>query len=310
MRRVNCAECGVKIEMVLDEGRKVVNIPGRQISRYLPAGECSLTDGPIFNDFHTPSQEPVLATQSAHVDGSESKVEPVAPEPKKSSLRVWTLRDGRTVEAEFKTVVAGNLILKTVAGKQLKLPLNNVSDEDVDYSRLSMPPELDIELSKSSRQCQWGDTYNGEPRVVSGSIYTYTTRIKQTSTRPYGFGLTAEIFVIGDEIGGNKQVLLDYQKTDFTLNKDTDDSFEFSGRPVELFVYEVNDQKLGQRYRGFLIVIKDAREEIIAYQTSNEKLYRNLSNLRKVQVGWYFDKDCNRSLPSPPDPAVNVAESF
>ncbi|MDF7807742.1 SHD1 domain-containing protein [Pontiellaceae bacterium B12219] len=280
-----------------------------QISRYLPAGECSLTTGPVFNDFHTPSQESEPAEESVSFDDSGSPEEPAAAEePEK--MRLWTLKDGRTVEAEFMTVVAGNLILKTVAGKQLKLPLNNVSDADVDYSKLSMPPKLDLELSKSSSQCKWGDTYNGEPRTVRGNIYTYTAKIRQTSTQPYGFGLTAEMFVIGDEIGGNKNILLDYQKSDFRLDADNDFSFEFSGRPVELFDYTVNNERRGQRYSGFLIVITDTRGKIIAYQTPSENLYRNLSNLRKLRVGWYFDKDCKRCLPTPPEPIINVVESF
>jgi hypothetical protein len=277
-----------------------------QISRYLPSDECSLTTGPIFNDFNTPSQDSVSAVESVPSDDAGSTV--AAEEPEK--MRVWTLQDGRTFEAEFRTVVAGNLILNTAEGKQLKLPLNQVSDADVDFSKLSMPPKLDLELSKSSTQCKWGDTYNGEIRTVSGNIFTYTAKIRQTSTRPYGFGLTAEMFVIGDEIGGNKNILLDHQTSDFRLDEDNDFSFEFSGRPVELFDYTVNDERRGQRYSGFLIVITDARGQIIAYQTPSENLYRNLSNLRNLGVGWYFDKDCRRSLPTPPDPTINVVESF
>jgi hypothetical protein len=124
-----------------------------QIHRYLPSGECSLTNGPIFNDFHTPQQESAVAAQPAPTDGRESKVEPVLPEPGKSPVRVWTMRDGRTIEAEFNTILAGNLILKTVEGKQVKIPMNKVSDADIDYSRLTMPPELHI-LECRTPECE------------------------------------------------------------------------------------------------------------------------------------------------------------
>jgi hypothetical protein len=281
-----------------------------QIHRYLPSGECSLTNGPIFNDFHTPQQESAVAAQPAPTDGRESKVEPVLPEPGKSPVRVWTMRDGRTIEAEFNTILAGNLILKTVEGKQVKIPMNKVSDADIDYSRLTMPPELHIELSKKSLQSKWGDTWNAEPLSVRGSVWTFTAKIKQTSIRPYGFGLTAELYVIGSEIGGNKQILLDRQTADFTLSKENEMSFKFSGKEVELIDYTINGERRGQRYDTFLVVITDSRGETIAHRTPSKQLFRNLDNLRKIQVGWYFDKDCNRCFPTPPDPSLKVDTSF
>jgi hypothetical protein len=281
-----------------------------QIHRYLPSQECSLTNGPIFNDYYTPPQESTVAAQPAPTDGQESKVEPVLPELGKSPFRVWTLREGRTIEAEFNTILADNLILKTVEGKQLIIPLNKVSDADIDYSRLTMPPELHIELSKKSRQSQWGDTWNGEPLSVRGSVYTYTAKIKQTSIRPYGFGLTAELYVIGSEIGGNKQILLDRQTADFTLSKENEMSFNFSGKEVELIDYKVNNERRGQRYDTFLVVITDSRREIIAHRTPSKQLFRNLDRLKKIKVGWYFDKDCNRCLPTPPAPSLVANASF
>ena len=74
------------------------------------------------------------------------------------------------------------------------------------------------------------------------------------------------------------------------------------GPPVELLDYTINNERRGPRYGGCLVVIKDSRGEVIAYQTPSENLYRNVDNLRNIHVGWYFDKDCNRCLPTPPEP--------
>ena len=73
-------------------------------------------------------------------------------------------------------------------------------------------------------------------------------------------------------------------------------------RPVELLDYTINGERRGKRYGGYLVVIKDSRGEVVAYETPSENLYRNLDNLGKVHVGWYFDDECNRCLPTPPEP--------
>ena len=276
-----------------------------EISRFLPADECTLTNGPVFNDFYTPPSERKADVRFAAAETKDAQAEPSAPEPEPSPYRLWTMKDGRTVEAEFVTSVGGNLILETVKGKQAKVPIGKVSKADLDYARLSMPPKLDINLSKTTKPRKFGDTQNGSAPPVRANFYTFATEIKQTSTRPYGFGLTAEMFAIGAEIGGDKQIMLDYQKADFTLSEENDMRFKFAGPAVELVDYVINNERKGKKYDTFLVVITDSRGEIIAYKTPSENLYRNLDRLRKIRVGWYFDKDCNRALPTPPEPYVD-----
>jgi hypothetical protein len=270
-----------------------------EISRFLPEDECSLTTGPVFNDFYeapTSSEEEVVVEVPV-VD----EVKPTA-KTADSDMRLWSMKDGRELEAEFVTAVAGNAVFKTVKGRQKKIPMKALSDADRSYIRHSKPPTLDINFAKTTEPRKFGGTVEGEAPPVRGSFYTFSTRIKQTSVRPYGFGLTAEYFAIGDEIGANKHMLLDYKKADFTLSAENDFSFKFTGSPVELLDYTINSERHGKRYGGFLVVITDSRGEIIYHKTPSEDLYRNLDNLRKIRVGWYFDKECNRCLPTPPTP--------
>ncbi|MDF7799275.1 SHD1 domain-containing protein [Pontiellaceae bacterium B1224] len=277
-----------------------------EISRFLAADECSLTTGPVFNDYYS-------GTSSIPLDAS-STPEPEPPQTaekpdERPVTRIWTTLAGQTLEAEFMTSVGGNAILKTANRKQIKVPLSGLSEEDREYITLEMPPKLDINFSKTTKPRKFGPTYNAKELTARGNFYTFSTRIKQTSTRPYGQPLTAEFFAIGDEIGGQKNILLDYQKKTFTLTEENDYSVEFGGPPVELLDYVINEERRGKRYGGFLVVIKDARGEVIAYQTPSENLYRNLDHLRQIRVGWYFDKDCNRCLPTPPRPFAVAANT-
>ncbi|RKX39824.1 MAG: hypothetical protein DRP64_13685 [Verrucomicrobia bacterium] len=269
-----------------------------EISRFLAEDECSLTNGPVFNDYYSTPALPEVVEAGTPEPGEE----PSAPAAAENPVRQWMLVDGRSVEAEFVTEIAGKAILKNTKGKQIRIPMKELSDADRSHILFSFPPSLDINFSKTTKQHKFGDTVNGAPPPVRGQYYTFSTQVKKTSTRPYDFGLTAEFFAVGNEFGGGKRMLLDYRKADFTLTKENDYAFKFSGKPVQLIDYQMNGERKGKKYRGFLVVVKDSRGEVITYETPSENLYRNLDNLRKVKVGWYFDKQCVRCLPTPPKP--------
>ncbi|MDF7825952.1 hypothetical protein P4B35_18120 [Pontiellaceae bacterium B12227] len=275
-----------------------------EISRFLAEDECTLTNGPVFNDFHSESRPSTAIIQQDQVVEEKS-----APNTEETVLRLWTMTDGKTAEAELLSVMSGNIILKNAKGRQLKIPAEKLSEGDRLYASLAMPPDLDINFAKTTKPRKFGGTVRGIDPPVRGNFYTFSARIKQTSRRPYGHQLTAEYFAVGDEIGGNRNVLLDHQTASFTLTRDNDYSFVFSGPPVELLDYTINNERRGKRYGGYLVVIKDSRGEIIAYNTPSEKLYENLENLRRIRVGWYFDDECNRCLPTPPEPWVEAGNN-
>ncbi|MDF7807741.1 SHD1 domain-containing protein [Pontiellaceae bacterium B12219] len=272
-----------------------------EISRFLAADECSLTNGPVFNDYYTKKPAPTVADTPP-----SASEKPVKERDKKPASRIWTTVSGQTLEAEFMTAVGGNAILKSARKKQIKVPLKRLSKKDRRYISLEMPPKLDINFSKTTKPRKFGPTEGARELTARANFYNFATRVKQTSTRPYGQPLTIEYFAIGDEIGGQKNILLDYQRDSFSLTEENDYSFELSGPPVELIDYNLNEERRGKRYSGFLVVITDSRGEVIAYQTPSENLYRNLDNLRKIHVGWYFDDDCNRCLPTPPRPFADA----
>ncbi len=278
-----------------------------EISRFLAADECSLTNGPVFNDYYSAP----ASSESVAASTSEPEPEPEIPEPDvdEHAVRLWTMADGRSIEAEFVTEVARNAVLKNKRGRQIKIPMRDLSEADRSFILLSIPPVLDINFAKTSKQGRFGDTLNGNAPPVRSTIFTFSCRIKKTSLRPYDFDLTAEFFAVGNEFGGNKKMLLDYQKADFRLTEENNFAFEFTGNPVDLIDYNMNDEHKGRKYSNFLVVIKDSRGKVIAYRTPSENLYRNLDNLRKVKVGWYFDKQGVRCLPTPPKPFAQVGNN-
>lgn len=211
--------------------------------------------------------------------------------------RVWTMVDGRTFEAKFVSHIAGKVSLRKPRGKLLKIPHEQFSEADLTFIQLEMPPRLDINFSKKSKQRVFPDSLSDLPR---SSYFDFAVTIKQTSTTQYDQELIAEYFAIGDEIDGDKNILLDYQKKTFFLSKKNKRTVEFSGKTVELLDYVIGKYRRGDKFGGYLVVVTDARGEIIIHKASSKYFYSNLENLRMVPVSKYFDKTCSRVEPTRP----------
>jgi len=273
-----------------------------EIRQYLTEDEVCLTNGPVFRDYDV---------SSGALAKAKGAVEP-APVPEalpldttdENKLRMWTMVDGRTFEAELVAVIGGKIALKNTKGKLRKIPKERLSGEDLKFIQLDMPPELDISLSKQSKQRVYPESLGHQPRPTS-AYYVFSAKIKQTSTKRYDQELQVEMFAIGAEVDGDKFILLDRLESSFTPTKENQRSCRLEGRTVELTDYLIGNDTIGrlhrgQKYSSFLVVVTDARGKIIAHETPKKWLFDNLENLRQIPVGRYFDKTCTRVSPTGP----------
>ncbi len=215
----------------------------------------------------------------------------------RAEFRDWTLEDGRVIQAEFVALIGGDVSLRNDQGRTIKVPLDRLSAEDAGYVDLQQPPTLQLDFSKVSEQRIFPYSLSPLPRAF---YYHCKARIRQTSTRPYGQQLLAEVFLIGEEIYGGKQILLDYQQGSFLLEEGSGSSFELQCNTVQLMEYVIGGYKGGTKYGGYLIVVTDPRGEVVGYQTTDENLYGHLDSLRHVPIGKTFDEECNRCMPTRP----------
>jgi hypothetical protein len=216
-----------------------------------------------------------------------------------AEMRVWTMESGQTVEGEFVALVGGKLTLAKPNGRQFKFPARELSKDDRSHLQLLMPPKLEINFSKSTEARVFPDTHSNEGLPRSMYLDSAGT-IKQTSSQPYDHELTCELFVIAEEIDGDKRILSDYQRETFHLTEGSRSTFTIKARRLELPDYIIAGQRRGKRFSGHLIIVTDSRGEVIAYDTSSENLYEIVENLRKLPVGKTFDSEGNRCLPTRP----------
>jgi hypothetical protein len=215
-----------------------------------------------------------------------------------SEFRVWNFNNGKSIEAEFVTLLGGQVSLKTVKGKRIKIPENQFSDEDRVFLELINPPKLDLSLSKSSKVRVFPESLSDLP---SAQYYNFAAVIAQKSPKNYQHELTAELFVIGEEKSGDNKILLDYKKSSFKLMEGSKSVFKLPSKTVELTQFaSSNGQMRGEEYDGYMIIVMDSRGEILASKSTRDDWLLIADNLRKLPIGKYFDKEGNRAWPTRP----------
>lgn len=220
-----------------------------------------------------------------------------------AEVRAWTLNSGKTVEAEFIALIGGEISLKTIKGKLIKIPENDMSPDDMTHIELQMPPTLDIKFTKLAEPrvyppiLYWDD---GEP--PRSLYYTFSTQIKQTSANPYDHQLTAEIFVMAVEADGGKNILLDRRTESFHLTVENKRVVNIQGAEDLMLTNYIapGGKRRGEKYAGYMIVVTDSRGEVVAHKATREWWYEKIDNIRNVPVSKTFDEEGKRCWPTRP----------
>ncbi|RKX45534.1 MAG: hypothetical protein DRP64_04545 [Verrucomicrobia bacterium] len=267
------------------------------IYKRMYAGEICLTNGPVFCDYD-------ISGKAEATNPDPEMAEPSGVEdPGTNEVRTWTLADGRTMEAEFINIFGGKVVLKGGDGKIHKIPKERLSSGDVEYAELASPPAFDVNFLKNFRTVAFsGGFYDvrGWERP-SEEWGHFGVQLKQSSTGDYSHELQVEMFVVGKQWRRSKFILLDRQKTTFIPSGQEQRIFEFrSKRKVIVALDEFKEEVFGEKYYGYLVVVTDARGEMIAVESSHKWLPKILENLKKLSVGNFMDETCTRTYPDPP----------
>jgi len=264
------------------------------IHENLVPGEVCVTNGPVFCDFQSSGSAP-----------PKWEPEPVEPpvfvESVEPEMRSWSVEE-KNVDARFITVIGDKAVLADERGKQRKVPLTRLSDEDRLYVGLARSPKFNIDFSKKSTQRFFAEsTIMPDARWLPRHLdYTFSARLKQMSAGEYNHELKVEFFAIGAEIEGDNYILLDRKESRFTPTRANGRSHTFSGDSVGVRDTTVFTERRGQKYGGYLVVVSDERGIIVDSGSSHDWLRDILSNLRQLPEGRHFDKTGARVEPPRP----------
>jgi len=237
----------------------------------------------------------------AVTDAVEPVVEELPEEAPQSRLRVWTLKNGKTTEAELVTQMGDRLVLKTARGKVTKVPLSNFSAKDLHLIDLLNPPDLKIVFKRDTAKFKVLDNPLLQASAPKAFEFTGGVEVKQLDMKEYPHPLKLEMYVILDEYNGDNYILMDRQTRTFKLTSENGKCFELEGEKKILRRYENYDGYLrGEKYKGHMILAYDERGELIAQNLSHDWLLDIVDKLRTFPVGRHFNKQGERVLPPRP----------
>ncbi len=271
-----------------------------QIIARMYEGDFELDIGPVFRDY-MPNSITGRTETAESVEPETPASEPVNP----NAPHIWTKVDGRTFEGEYSATMGNQAIFK-VGRKTVKVPLADLSAGDLDFIRLSQPPDFNIDFIAITKKLQplvvtpYWDAVVYEPDVDN----TFGVRLKQKSAGIYDYPLTVKYYAVGKETDGNNTVLLSKSEDTFNPAVQPDRTFEFTGETVKTRAYSIKpgDRPIrGVRYSGnYLVTVTDSRGEVIQYQSKPEYLFDIRAKLDELHPHNHFDKDGNRITPTRP----------
>jgi hypothetical protein len=277
------------------------------IYMYLPPGEGTCAGGPIFNDVHDPSavstKEPPAVIYPPESASSSMPTNTMAD---LALFRTWRTDEHAPMEARYKTLMRDKAVLEDERGRQTKVLVTDLSEEDQEIIALANPPQFDLNFTKNSRQLQTREaSYEGGDKQVKKWAYTFGFRARQLNDTPYyDYPLTFEYFAVGDEVEADNFILLDRQSVTFDSPASGDRrEYEFKSEDeVTLQQFQLFSwgNWRGAKYGGYLIVVRDKHGHIIQHKASSEFLFDGLDQLVYVPVGRHFNRDCNRCMPPRP----------
>jgi len=262
------------------------------IFEFLNEEHYSVTNGPVFSDYSLPEREssPPEKVETAMIESS------VDDKPQ-SKMRQWTLRSGKIMEAELILQLGDKAVLKTVRGKQVKVPVSEFSIADLDYLELASPPPLKVTFLKDTDVFRFKDFPHGGTHPTMREL-SVGVKIEKTNKKPYMKELKVELFSFAAEIDGDNYILLDRQVGTFIPAEENGGRYELWGKKTYMKDYQdAEGNRRGEKLKGHMVVVTDERGEIIAEDISNDWMLEIIDFLREFPVGRRFNEEGERVYP-------------
>lgn len=206
-----------------------------------------------------------------------------------AEFRPWTGTNGQSVEAEYVRMAEGSVVLRKRDGAEIKVALDALCEEDRQYAMLQNPPRIVIEVDDKLDR----DTvaYAGGREVRMESVKTEVT-LKKAGSEPYDAELSLDVVLIGKMEQLDRYTIIEHAKSSFRFTDENKGFATYTCGPVDLRNVRGN-RNAGAKYDGYLVVVRDSRDEVVAVKGSRLDYEKNADALRAAGKGALFDQDFN-----------------
>jgi hypothetical protein len=212
--------------------------------------------------------------------------------------QTWTLADGTTFEAELLNIFSTKAKFKNAQGEVQDVTLDRFSEESRIRIELANPPRLDLDIIKDIENRIFPMGINPNCQRPNEDRGYFGVRIIDKSSHAYNHELYLDLFVIGAELNRGRNFILLYRKsTSFFLTRENRRTLELRGdREVAI----QKNHRFGEKYYGYIAIVKDTRGEIVAMRTTHDWLFECIETLSERYEGNFFDKSGARVFPTRP----------
>ncbi|MEN8254503.1 MAG: hypothetical protein ABFR33_03435 [Verrucomicrobiota bacterium] len=155
------------------------------------------------------------------------------------------------------------------------------------YATFPLRVDIDVSTKRHKKSIGAGDA--GEAKVEQVQC---RVKIRKAGGSPYADQLTAELYVIGQQIHTGYFGIIDVVKKDFTFTKENDNTFEFLSKMYALGATSGNIN-VGGKYETYLLVVVDKDGKIIETRSGRVIRERGVSLIREMGPRTLFDRDGN-----------------
>lgn len=229
-----------------------------------------------------------------------------------AEARTWTAKNGQTIEGEYMSLSGDNVFIEKPDKTTIKLPMATLSEEDQLFIELENPPRLKVEKRESLKPVQyvadpWISNFGGS--VDNHAIFVtdakFGAEVVQTSVQSYNHELVAEMYVLTKQVydPSKYHIIANFTSKPFKLTKENKRRHLFEDdRVYKILKYNLySTRKRGEALGEYLMLVRDSRGEIIAYDGTKNWLFKNLDKLEALPVGAWINDDCERVHPTSPE---------
>ncbi len=191
-----------------------------------------------------------------------------------AEMREWANADGPSVTGAFERELFGGVLVRDAQAHTHLIPHEKLSPQDIRYLSHHVHPKIEIDCVKKTRILD-----PGEWGVVGlyDMLHSFTITLNKKNTFPCKDKLTAELYIIADEVDGENYILIRREPVRFVFSEMKESSFSF-------FVNDVLIQKMqfriagtpatdrGAIYRGYIVAVMDSRGRLITYKTNLSRM--------------------------------------
>jgi hypothetical protein len=218
----------------------------------------------------------------------------------RAEMRIWEEKSGLQIKGEFVRELFGEIELRRPDGSLYSIPVKNLSEQDAEYVRTVIPPEIDLTVRKSEEP-----KVRNEKFVRAGDIMTTITievTARKKSRAPFNGVLRAEVYIVGKEVATDDYTLLGKSTSRIIFTDENKGRFTFTAAADSHVYEEYNELEIrGAEYSGYVVVIVDALGNKLQVENGLSWLQDDhVDKLRRFYVGAFFDEMCRkRSVPRP-----------